>query len=311
MKITVIGCGAMGGLYSAYLSQNNDVTVLDVMQGTVDRINEVGLEVEEPDGSRRLYHPRAATTAEGMGPQDLVIVFVKATFTESALDGDRNLIGPDTYLMTLQNGGGHEDILSPFANRAHVVIGTTQHNAAHVGDGRVRHGGSGPTVIGVCEGTPKRLRPIVDAFNDAGIETGTDDNIQRLIWNKVFTNVSASALTGIFQMPLGFIAQDEHAWALCTQLVHEAVAVANALGFDFSPDEKLSEVRHVCEASPNGITSIQADIAAGRRTEVDTITGFVVKASRQCGVDAPSHEFVQNAVHALEGRARALKQHKA
>ncbi len=302
MKVAIVGCGAMGGLYSAYLSQHNDVTVLDVVQGTVDQINRVGLEVEEPDGTKGLYHPRAATTTEGMGPQDLVIVFVKATFTMSALDGDKNLIGPDTYLMTLQNGGGHEDTLSTFTDKAHVVIGTTQHNAARTGDGRVRHGGSGPTIIGSAGGATSKLQPIVDMLNACGIEARSDDDVQRLIWDKVFTNVSASALTGIFQMPLGFVTRNEHAWRLCERLVREAVDVANASGFAFDLNQKLAEVRRVCETSPAGITSIQADIAAGRRTEVDTITGFVVKASRRCGVPAPSHEFVQDAVHALEGR---------
>ena len=69
MKIAIIGCGAMGGLYGAYLSKEHDVTVLDVMEGTVDRINTAGLSIEEPDGSERTYRPKAATTAEGMGPR--------------------------------------------------------------------------------------------------------------------------------------------------------------------------------------------------------------------------------------------------
>ena len=309
MRIAIIGCGAMGGLYGAYLSKENDVTVLDVMEDTVNHINTAGLGIEEPDGSEGVYHPKAATTTEGMAPQDLVIVFVKALFTESALRSDANLIGPDTYLMTLQNGGGHEDVLSKFADRSHVIIGTTQHNAARIGDGRVRHGGSGLTVIGAADGSTERIQPLADAFSSCGLETKVDGNVQRLIWNKLFTNVSASALTGLFQMPLGFIAQDESAWRLCAQLVREAVDVAHGMGYDFDLDEKLAEVRTVCESSPEGVTSIQADLAAGRRTEVDTITGYVVKASKRCGMPAPSHAFVQEAIHALEDRARLVKAH--
>lgn len=304
MKITVIGCGAMGGLYGAYLSRNNDVTVLDVAKDGIDAIKRDGLVIEEPDGSSQAYHPNAATNTDGMGPQDLVIVFVKATFTESALEGDKNLIGPDTYLMTLQNGGGHEAILSKFADRSHVVIGTTQHNAARTGVNSVRHGGSGKTTIGAADGSVEKLAPIVEALSSCGLEAGTDSDVQRLIWNKIFTNVSASALTGIFQMPLGFIAQDPSAWKLCQTLVREAVDVAAASGYDFDYDQKLAEVRHVCEASPKGVTSIQADIAAGRRTEVDTISGYVVSCAHEHGVPAPSHEFVVSMVHALEGKAR-------
>lgn len=303
MKITVIGCGAMGGLYGAYLSQKNDVTVIDVAKDTVDAINRDGIEIVEPDGSSAIYHPRAALTSEGMEPQDLVIIFVKAPFTESALSSNARIIGPDTYLMTLQNGGGHETVLGKFADKDHVVIGTTQHNAARLGSGSVRHGGSGKTVIGASGVPVEKLAPIAEALTSCGLEAAVDGNVQRLIWNKLFTNVSASALTALFQMPLGFIANNESAWALCTKLVRETVGVAAAAGFEFDFEQKLAEVRHICEASPEGITSIQADIAAGRRTEVGTISGYVVDCAHKHGIPAPNHEFVVAAIHALEGKA--------
>jgi len=303
MKIAVIGCGAMGGLYGAYLSRNNDVTVIDVSEDTVGAINERGIEIVEPDGSSAAYHPRAALTSEGMEPQDLVIVFVKALFTESALAANTRIIGPNTYLLTLQNGGGHEAVLGRFADADHVVVGTTQHNAARLGPGFVRHGGSGKTVIGARGVAVEKLAPLAEALTACGLEAAVDGNVQRLIWNKLFTNVSASALTALFQMPLGFIASNGHAWELCARLVREAVDVAAAAGFEFDAEQKLAEVRRVCEASPKGITSIQADIAAGRRTEVGTISGYVVDCAREHGVPAPNHEFVVAAIRALEGKA--------
>lgn len=309
MKITVIGCGAMGGLYGAYLSQRNDVTVIDVVKDTVDTINRDGIEIVEPDGSSAVYRPKASLTSEGMEPQDLVIVFVKALFTESALASNARIIGPDTYLMTLQNGGGHEAALSKFADEDHVVIGTTQHNAARLTSSSIRHGGSGKTAIGVRGVSAEKLAPIAETLSSCGLEAAVDGNVQRLIWNKLFTNVSASALTALFQMPLGFIVSDEHAWMLCAKLVRETVDIAAATGFEFDFDQKLAEVRHVCEASPEGVTSIQADIAAGRRTEVDTISGYVADCAHKQGVSAPNHEFVVAAIHALEGKA--LVRHEA
>ena len=108
MKIAVLGAGAMGGLYSAYLSRSHDVTVVDVYAALVDKINAEGLEVREPDGSSAVYHPKAAVSTQGMEPVDLIVVFVKAMFSESALQNNRSLIGPDTYIMTLQNGSGHD-----------------------------------------------------------------------------------------------------------------------------------------------------------------------------------------------------------
>ncbi|MBR2282125.1 MAG: hypothetical protein IJ863_05850, partial [Spirochaetales bacterium] len=152
MRITVLGAGAMGSLFSGYLSRNNDVTVVDVSEVMVSAIRSDGVRIREKDGSIGEYRPNAVTSTEGMGTQDLVIVFVKSMFTTSALESNRNLIGPDTYIMTLQNGAGHESKLLRFADRKHVIIGSTQHNSSVIQAGFVNHGGSGMTSIGLLDG---------------------------------------------------------------------------------------------------------------------------------------------------------------
>ena len=226
MRIAVLGAGAMGSLYGGYLSRKHDVILVDVNQTVIDTINAQGVTIHEPDGSVTVCHPLGAVSTAGMAPVDLIIVFVKAMFSESALESNRGLIGPDTCIMTLQNGSGHEDMLTKFVDRAHVVIGTTQHNSAVVGPGEIRHGGSGITHVGCIEGDVGRLQYIADAFCESGLEADCSADVQKLIWGKMFTNVSASVLTGVLQVPLGFIASDKNAWALCETLVREAVAVA-------------------------------------------------------------------------------------
>ncbi len=303
MKIAVIGAGAMGALYGGYLSRENDVLLVDVNQKQVDTINENGLRIHEPDGSVTHVYPRASTDTKRETPADLVVLFVKAMFSRSALESNRSLIGPDTYLMTLQNGSGHEDTLLQFVDEAHVVIGTTQHNCAVLGFGEVRHGGSGKTCIGMLPGHDSaQLAPIAQAFTACGLDAHCEGQVQKVIWGKMMTNVSASVLTGILQVPLGYIADNESAWALCETLIREAVAVAAGEGIDFDVDEKIAEVRGVCERSPQGLTSIYADLRDGRKTEVDTISGSVVRAGRKNGVSAPTHEAMVNLVHAMEGR---------
>ncbi len=304
MKIAVLGSGAMGGLFSAYLSRHHEVTVIDVNAALVDKVNAEGLEVREPDGSSQLYHPHATLSTEGMEPVDLVVVFVKAMFSEGALRNNRSVIGPDTYLMTLQNGSGHEDTLGKFVDEEHIIIGTTQHNASVAGVGVTNHGGSGITHMGCVTGSAARLQKFADAFTQCGLEADTSDGVQRMIWNKMFTNVSASVLTGILQVPLGYISQNEAAWAMCCQLIREAVDAAAGLGMEFDYDEKVAEVKAVCDRSPNGLTSIYADLRDGRRTEVDTISGSIVRAGKKGSVATPSHEFAVQMVHAMEGRGK-------
>lgn len=305
MKIAVLGAGAMGGLYSAYLSRHNEVTVIDVNAQVVEKINADGLEVQEPDGTSNIYHPHAVLSTEGMEPVDLIVVFVKAMFSESALNNNRSIIGPETYLMTLQNGSGHEDMLGKFVPQEHIIIGTTQHNASVAGFGVTKHGGSGMTHMGCVTGDVNRLQKFADAFTACGLDADVSDGVQKMIWNKMFTNVSASALTGALQVPLGFISADENAWKLCCQLIREAVDVAAALGMDFDYDEKVAEVKAVCDKSPNGLTSIYADLRDGRRSEVDTISGSIVRAGVKAGVPTPSHRFLVGFIHAMENRPRA------
>ena len=142
MKIAVIGAGAMGSIYGGHLSLQNEVWLVDTNQETVEHIQKNGLILQE-EGQDITYHPSAVTSSEGLPPMDLVILFVKALYSRSALSANRELIGPDTFLMTLQNGSGHEDILSEFVPADHIIIGTTEDNGAVLAPGYVRRGGTG------------------------------------------------------------------------------------------------------------------------------------------------------------------------
>lgn len=300
MKIAVIGAGAMGSIYGGYLSQHNEVYLVDTAAPVVEHICKEGLVIEE-QGRDILFHPRAVTSVEGMGPVDLVILFVKALFSRAALAGNRCLIGPDTYLMTLQNGSGHEDILGGFADQDHIIIGTTEDNGAVLGLGHIRRGGSGNTNVGMLTRDKNGFLPrLKEAFDSCGFSVEIHGNIRQLIWDKLFTNVSLSAVTGILQVDMGYIASNEYAWAMTRRLIQEAAAVARAMGLEADEERIMADVRKTSMLSTEGCTSIRADLRDGRRSEVDTISGSVVRAAAKAGVLAPCHEFVVNMVHALE-----------
>ncbi len=304
MRIAVIGAGAMGSIYGGHLSLHNDVYLVDTNQAIVDHINQNGLMLQE-NGEDIIYRPTACTSTEGLEPVDLVILFVKALFSQSALNSNRGIIGPDTYLLTLQNGSGHEDILGEFAPIDHIIIGTTEDNGAVLAPGHVRHGGEGRTNIGMLEADTAGFLPKLKETLDAcGFKGAIHGNIQQLIWNKLFTNVSLSAVTGVLQVPMGYIASNEYAWSITRKLIHEAVQVAHGLGLEADEAEITEKVRHTSVSSPEGITSICADLRSGRRTEVNTISGSVVRAAKKCGVPAPTHELMVELIHAMEGRQK-------
>lgn len=305
MKIAVIGAGAMGSIYGGHLSLHNDVTLIDTNPKVIETVQQNGLKIEE-NGQENIYRPSAAVSCEGMEPVDLIILFVKALYSKAALSGNRNLIGPNTYVMTLQNGSGHEDILGESVPQDHIIIGTTEDNGAVLGFGHIRHGGVGNTNVGMLtEDKENFLNKLKESFDSCGFNVRIHPNIQQLIWDKLFTNVSLSAVTAVLQVNIGYIAANEYAWQMTMALLHEAVETAHALGLE-ADEEKLAEkIRATSVGSPEGVTSICADIRAGRKTEVDTISGSVVRAAHKAGVPVPVHKFVVNTIHALEGRGQA------
>ncbi len=302
MKIAVIGAGAMGSIYGGHLSLQNDVWLVDTNQEVVRAINENGITLEE-GGEDHIYRPKAVTDTSDLPEMDLVILFVKALFSRAALEGNRGLIGKNTYLMTLQNGSGHEDILGEFVPKERIIIGTTEDQGTILGMAHIRHGGTGGTNLGMlCPDTEGMLPRLKETLDLCGFNGKLHENIQQLIWNKLFVNVALSAVTAVLNVKMGFIAEDPHALALSEQLLHEAVEVAHAMGLEADEEHLKQEIIETSRRVPEGITSICADLSAGRKTEVDTISGSVVRAAKKCGVAVPAHEFLVNMVHAMENR---------
>ena len=152
MKITVIGAGAMGSLFGAYLGAGgNEVTLVDVWEEHVEAINKNGLLVEEENGPS-VFRVPAVTETRHLGIQDLVVIFVKSYHTAGSLKSARNLLGENTVVLTLQNGLGNAEVISESSGDVTVIAGTTSHGATVLGPGRIRHAWSGETVIGVISG---------------------------------------------------------------------------------------------------------------------------------------------------------------
>lgn len=304
MKIAVIGAGAMGLIYGAHLSTKHEVTMICTSEEKAQTLQREGITVIR-DGVETVYRPLAIAGGTGTEPQDAVILFVKALQAREALTANRALIGPDTTLMSLMNGSGHEELLSEFAPLSRIVIGTTMTGGTRLGYGKVREGGSMLTNIGmVVPDEEGRLPALREMFAECGFDAHVYDNIQQLIWNKLFVNSCSSTVTGILKCEGRFLGKDDHAFALVRMLLHEAVAVAHALGLE-ADEEKLAEMmRENNRRSPKGgLTSICVDLRNGARTEVETIAGSVMRAGHKAGVPVPCHEFIVELVHAMEDLA--------
>ena len=303
MRIAILGAGAMGSLFGGLLSQNNDVWLVDIDQRRIKKIRQDGITIIDSKGEG-VFHPSAVNESSDLPAMDLVIIFVKAMHTIKALKQNKNMINGQTFLMSMQNGVGHEKKLCQFSDKEHVIIGMTQHNASINEDGAIHHGGSGNTVIGLVNGDSSRIQFIADNFTNCNIQTIATNTVKNHIWQKLFLNTSVSSLTAILQVPLGYILDNPYANEMMIKLVQEAVNVANKECDNcFFLKEVISDITEVISHARNGYTSIYSDLKEGRLTEVDTISGSVISIGRELGVETPYHEAIVSLIHALEGKS--------
>lgn len=307
MKIAVIGAGAMGCLYGAYLSEaGHEVWLVDIQKDHVDAIRSRGLVMEESDGSggwteRRFSKVRATTDPAEPGPVDLALVFVKSTLTGKAVEANRALLGPGTSVLTLQNGLGNVEAIGAVVGMDRVLAGTTAHGATLLGPGRTRHAGSGKTVLGEPDGSlTERLRGIAAAFSAAGLETEGTDNVEGLLWDKLLVNVGINALTALLEVPNGRLLAIEDASQLLEAAVEEGRRVAEAKGVRLHFPDPAAHAKEVCAATAANRSSMLQDILGGRATEIDRINGAVASEGRALGIATPVNETLVRLVHSKE-----------
>lgn len=305
MKIAVIGPGAMGMLFGGKLSAAADVVLCGNNNVRIVEMRKSGVEIER-DGVVTTYHPRAAVNGEIIDQKDLVILFTKAYLTEEALIANRAMIGKNTWLLTLQNGMGHEEILQKFADPSHILIGVTAQGSTRKGGHAILHSGLGETVIGQTEPTQDpRIEEIRDVFEQAGFPCRISDNIREAIWHKLVINASSSVLSGVLGVKQGYVAGNPNAWNICQELIREICRTAAGEGIRFEEAEQIERVYNHLLAAKDGVASLCADLRNGRKTEVDFISGAVVRAAEINGIEVPAQKMMVDLVHAMEGKGIA------
>ena len=228
MKIVIVGAGAMGCLYGAKLSSvpTNEVYLLDVWKDHINAIRGQGLLMEEQGNFIKYDKVKATSDADSIGFCDLAIVFVKSTLTGEAVKSNRAVFGPNTMALTLQNGLGNIDIISDEIGSKNVIAGTTAHGATMLGPGKMRHAGSGKTIIGELDGNiSPRIENIAQILINAGLDTDISVNVLGLVWDKLLVNVGINALTGITQLHNGELLNHPEIENLLEKAVKEAEIV--------------------------------------------------------------------------------------
>lgn len=298
MHIVVVGSGAMGGLFGARLAAaGHDVLLYDTWAEHVAAIEERGLFIEGPDGTPIRYQVRATENPpHTLRGAELILVQVKSYDTYRALAPLEPRINPESLILSLQNGLGNlEQMQKALPNHSRFLIGTTAHGAGVTAPGRIRHAGPGPTVLG--DPTPERaprlnLKPVRDAFQDAGFVTKISDHIWSAIWLKLAANVSINPLTALTGFRNGELLDDPELLALADAAITETVAVMRATGMETPERDLMQFAREVMRDTGPAHSSMLQDIQNGKRTEIEAINGAVARLGHELGVSTPVNRWL-------------------
>lgn len=290
----------MGSIFGARLTQaGNEVLLVDVSKELVEKISADGITIESKDGTETTV-PVTATTSPPAKPFDAVLFLVKCYHTESAIELATPLVGHKTVTATLQNGWGNGGRLAARFGDERTVVGVTYNSGTGRGIGRAAHTGIGPSFIGPYAGvSTEHADPLGRALADAGFEVTVTGDVRTEVWKKLVLNCATlptSALTRLTAGALGESSVLEVAHALA----REATQVAQALGYEIAIDERLETITANLRNGGSGKASMLQDVEAGRRTEIDVISGAVVAAATEHNVDVPLTTAVLNLVRGLE-----------
>lgn len=303
MRIVIVGAGAMGSLFGGLLcADGNDVTLVDVRSDVVDTVRGDGLTVVEPDGSEFTVNPDATTNPGTLEPPEAVLLFVKSTATETALEDVAAFAGENTLVATLQNGLPNYDAIRAALGTQRALGGYSTFGATLETPGRVNFAGRGENVIGGpdLEGA-ERLAATLSA---ADLPTEAVDDPRPQIWHKQFVNVAIKPPAVLTGLPDGPLWETDATRRVMELLVGEAVAVAEARGVEVLGDP-MTAVESACMENYDKKSSMLVDVERGRSTEIDAITGAVVDYGEDVGVPVPYNRLATLLVGGREAAVTA------
>jgi 2-dehydropantoate 2-reductase len=303
LKIAVLGAGSLGCAIGGTLAADgHELVLINRNRAHVEAIRTRGLVMRQPDGDHTV-RAQAATDAAGLGTMDLVIVLVKSFDTRAAMSSALNLVGPETTVVSLQNGLGHEEILGEVVGREQVIGGKTYVGGVLLAPGLVLAGVAGKeTLIGEFDGRDsKRVRRIAAAFNRAGLKTTATPNILGTMWDKLLVNVATGAVSAITRLPYGPLYRIPHIEATALAAVEEAMTVARAQGIRLAFTSARDAWLKAASGLPEDFkTSMLQSLEKGSVTEIDFINGAVVRHGARLGIPTPVNATLVACIKGIE-----------
>ena len=305
MRVTIVGCGAVGSLFAANLAQLDDVEVwaFDLDREHVAAINEHGLRLS--GAGEVVGKLRATTDAAELPPSDFGIVATKCMHTAPAIEATAAAFANGS-VCSVQNGVGNEEVLAQHVER--VIRGTTFPAGRVVEPGHVQWDVKGDTTIGPFEPRPAPMADIdqlADACTRGGMPTQAVADARGPQWRKLIFNAATNPIGALTGLTHGRVVEDAGLRRLVSQLVDEGKAVAAAQGIelDADPEELIDHAARPDVAYDHKASMLQ-DVEARRPTEIDYLNGGISRFGREQSVPTPMNDAVTALIKGLDASWR-------
>ena len=293
MKIAVVGAGAVGGYFGGRLAAAGHEVAFVARGATLQALRSRGLSIASPKGDLVLEQVHAAHRTDDVGPVDAVLFTVKLYDAEAAAATLSPLLGPDTVVITLQNGVEAVDLAARHVGRRHLAGGAAYIVAVAAEPGRILHTAADSLVIGETDGAiSPRLSAFAEAGRAAGFRVTVTPTIELDLWTKFVRLSTWSGMTAVTRCPIGIVRDDPELAATMAAALEEAIAVARARGMALPAGLVEETVELVARFPHDSRSSMLDDLERGRPLELPWLSGAVVRMGRELGVPTPVHGFI-------------------
>ena len=304
MQIAVIGAGNIGCLYGANLARvGEDVTMVDVWQEHIEAMKVNGLQMDGLHG-RFTASVQATTNAAEAPKADVALICVNGYTTRAAAEAASVILKETGFALTLQNGLGNIEILQDVLGEGRVMGGLTFHSADLQAPGKVNHTNKGPTYLGELDKSqPERLLTIKVLMAKAEMQPVVEADIMATIWGKFVHNCGINAVCAITDLRPGHIREVPAVDEFQTHIINEALALVKAKGIQLPDSNPLQTIKAYSATKFHRVSMVQ-HLARGRRTEIDSLNGYIVRESQKLGLAAPYNDALTKLIKGLEYRPK-------
>lgn len=289
MRLVVVGSGGTGGYFGAKLARcGEDVTFL-ARGAHLRAIRKHGLAIRSAVEGEWRVDVRAVESLEGVAPADLVLFCVKSYDTEEAAELTRPVVGPDTGVLSIQNGIDNEEKIGRILGAGHVLGGVAYVFSNIEAPGIIAHHQLGRIVFGEMDGIrSERTIAFAQACERASIPSEIASDIRKMLWEKYIWITPIAGATSLTRLPARFIRDVPETHRLWEMQVEELLALADCDGAGLDGDMKERLAKLLASLAPTNYSSMYMDLANGKRLELDALHGHAVKLGERYGISTPA-----------------------